>query len=295
MVPVPGPTVNGREPVEPCLKDICRVVVWRKYFAHVCGERVSHKHSILAQAGDCGTRGGSSGHAHGVQLLGKNACTAIRSAPMFRRKTYNRSSTLAAAEKARSQGQVRKAISGYSKIVEHEPHDYQVHARLAPLLAKVRRWEDSRKSFHAAGDGFLAAGFSDKAVAVWTMAAQQFPEDVPYWERIANEQVKRGRKADAVHTLLQGRGQLRSSFQRPLAIQLLEQVLVIDSHHFDATLDLVRLLRIEGQKPKAQKLLSDLSRDAVGPRLRRIRGAQFRLSPGFRTFFDWVLARRFGP
>lgn len=216
-------------------------------------------------------------------------------AAMFWRKQYNRTSTLAAADKARSRGRVRKAISGYSKILENEPNDYQVHAKVAPLFAKVRRWEDSRKSFHAAGQGFLAAGFSDKAVAVWTMAAQHFPEDVPYWERIANEQVKRGRKVDAVHTLLQGRQQLRARFQRPLAIQLLEQVLVIDPSHFDATLDLVKLFRIEGQRPKAEKLLNDLSRDAVGPRLKRIRAAQFRLSPGFRAFFAWVFPRAGGP
>ncbi len=210
---------------------------------------------------------------------------------MFWRKPYNRTSTLAAAERARGRGRVRKAIAGYSKILQNEPNDYQVHARLAPLLAKVRRWEDSRKSFHAAGDGFLAAGFADKAVAVWTMAAQHFPEDVPYWERIANELVKRGHKADAVRTLMQGRHQLRLHFQRPLAIQLLEQVLVLDPSHFDATLDLVRLLRLEGQKPKAQKLLSDLSREVKGLKLRRIRAAQFRLSPGFHTFLAWLLPR----
>lgn len=186
---------------------------------------------------------------------------------------------------------MRKAIAGYSKILQNEPSDYHVHAKVAPLFAKVRRWEDSRKSFHAAGAGYLAAGFADKAVAIWTMAAQHFPEDVPYWERIANELVKRGHKADAVRTLLQGRKQLRSSFQRPLAIQLLEQVLVLDPSHIDATLDLVRLLRIEGQRAKAQKLLSDLSRDVRGPKLRKVRGAQFRLSPGFRTFFAWLFPR----
>jgi hypothetical protein len=186
---------------------------------------------------------------------------------------------------------VRKAIAGYSKILQNEPNDYQVHARLAPLLAKVRRWEDSRKSFHAAGDGFLAAGFAEKAVAIWTMAAQHFPEDVPYWERIANELVKRGHKVDAVRTLLQGRHQLRLPFQRPLAIQLLEQVLVLEQSHFDATLDLARLLRIEGQRPKAEKLLTDLSREVKGLKLRRIRAAQFRLSPGFRSFLAWVFPR----
>ena len=228
---------------------------------------------------------------HTRAVIGEDLYAAIRSAAMFRRKPYNRMATLAAADQARSRGRVRKAISGYRKVLEHEPKNHQVHARLAPLLAKVRRWEDSRKSFDAAGDGYLAAGFADKAVAVWTMAAQQFPEDPRYWERIANEQVKRGCKADAVRTLLQGRSQLRSGFHRPFAIQFLEQVLVLDPLHFDAGLDLVRLLRIEGQKPKAQKLLSDLSREATGRRLRRIRAAQFRLSPSLRTFFAWVLGR----
>src|SRR5258707_4070335 len=208
---------------------------------------------------------------------------------MFWRKPYNRTSTLAAADKARGRGRVRKAIAGYSKVLQNEPNDYQVHTRLTPLLGNVRRWEVSRKSFHAAGEGYLAAGFADKAVAVWTMAAQHFPEDVPYWERIANELVKRGHKADAIRTLLQGRHQLRLRFQRPLAIQLLEQVLVLEPSHFDATLDLVRLLRLQGPKPKAEKLLTHFSRDARGPKLRQVRAAQFRLSPGFRTFLSWVL------
>jgi hypothetical protein len=71
----------------------------------------------------------------------------------------------------------------------------------------------------------------------------------------------------------------------------LEQVLVLEQSHFDATLDLARLLRIEGQRPKAEKLLNDLSREVKGLKLRRIRAAQFRLSPGFRSFLAWVFPR----
>ena len=47
-----------------------------------------------------------------------------------------------------------------------------------------------------------------------------FPEDVEYWERVANEQVKRGRKADAVQSLLEGREQLTKKTQRSLAMSL---------------------------------------------------------------------------
>jgi len=207
---------------------------------------------------------------------------------VFRRKPFNRTSTLAAANEARGRGRLRKAISGYSEILQNQPNDYQVHARVAPLLAKVRRWEESRKSFNAAADGYLAAGFSDKAIAVWALAAQHFPEDVQFWERIANEQVRRGRKADAVRALLQGRDQLRSRSQRPLAILLLEQVLALDAFNVDATLDLAKLFRLEGKRREAKKLLNDLSRTVQGPKARRVRAAQFRVSPSFRTFFAWV-------
>src|SRR5262249_4922197 len=151
---------------------------------------------------------------------------------------------------------------------QNQPNDYQVHARVAPLLAKVHRWEESRKSFNAAGDGYRAAGFADKAIAVWAVAAQHFPEDVQLWERIANEQLKRGHKADAVRAPLQGRNQLRSRAQRPHAILLLEQVLAVDAFNFDATLDLARLFRLEGRKREAGKLLNDLSRTVQGPKAR---------------------------
>jgi tetratricopeptide (TPR) repeat protein len=210
---------------------------------------------------------------------------------LFSRKPYNRSSTLDAADKARGRGRVKNAIAGYSTILEKEPNDHQVHARIAPLLAKVRRWDESRKSFDAAADGYLAAGFNDKAIAIWIVAAQHFPEEVQYWERIANAQLTRGRRVDAVLALLQGRGRLRSRSQRPQAISLLEQVLAIEPFHFEATLDLAGLFRREGQKLNAEKLLNDLSHEVRGPKLRKIRAAQFRLSPSFGSLLAWVRGR----
>ena len=209
---------------------------------------------------------------------------SLKFAAVFRRKSYNRTSTLTAANEARGRGRVRKAISGYSEILRNQPDDHQVHARIAPLLAKVGRREESRKSFNAAGDGYLAAGFADKAIAVWALAAQHFPEDVRFWERIANEQVRRGHKADAVRALLQGRDQLRSRSQRPRAILLLEQVLALDAFNVDAKLDLAKLLRLEGKRREAKRLLNELSRTVQGPKASRVRAAQFRISPSFRTF-----------
>jgi Tfp pilus assembly protein PilF len=166
-----------------------------------------------------------------------------------------------------------------------------VHARIAPLLARAKRWQEARRSFDAAGVGFLKVGFADKAIAIWKVAAKNFPEDVEYWERVANEQVKRGRKADAVQSLLEGREQLTKKAQRSLAMTLLRQVLTLDAFHFDATLDLAKLLAAEGQRRDAEKLLREMRMWVKGRNLRRLRAAQFRLSPSWRALMDWILGK----
>src|SRR5207237_7981102 len=89
----------------------------------------------------------------------------------WRKKTYDRTAVLDAADKARGRGSIRKAISGYSKILQQDPNDHLVPARVAPLFAKVRRWQESRKSFDAAAAGYLKQGFADKAIALWRVAA----------------------------------------------------------------------------------------------------------------------------
>src|SRR3954453_14239708 len=167
------------------------------------------------------------------------------------KKIYDRATVLDQADGARGRGSVRKAIRGYKTILQHDPADHHVHARVAPLLAKTRKWDEARKSFDAAGEGFLKQGFAEKAIAVWTVAAQHFPEDVEYWERIANEQLRRGKRVDAVRALIDGRAQLRDKRQRPLAVLLLRQVLAVDAFHFDATIDLCSLLKREGEAGKA--------------------------------------------
>lgn len=212
---------------------------------------------------------------------------------MFWAKTYDRSKTLAAAEKARSRGRVRKAVRCYLKVLEHAPDDHVVRSKVAPLLARARRWDESRQNFDKAANGYLDAGFVPKAIAVWTVAAQTFPEQVDYWERIANEQVKRGKRQDAVLALLQGRSMLNRKRHRPLAVLLLRQVLELEPGHLDATLDLADLLRRDGLRDEAKRLLAGLlvRIGKVRSLRRRVRFAQFRLEPSLRAALDWAFAR----
>src|SRR5438128_4953139 len=188
---------------------------------------------------------------------------------MFWSRPYDRGTALATAEKARQRGKVRKAVKWYLKELKNEPADLQTNAKVAPLLARLGRGDESRQRFESAAQGFLAAGFEPKAIAVWTVAAQTFPEHVEYWERIANQQVIRGKRQDAVHALLEGRKQLRKKRQRPLAQLLLRQVLALEGAHLEATLDLADLLRREGVRLEARKLLSGVLSVAAGKHQRR--------------------------
>ena len=212
---------------------------------------------------------------------------------MFWGKTYDRGKTLAAAEKARSRGRVRKAVRCYLKVLEHAPEDHVVRSKVAPLLARVGRWEEARLNFDKAASGYVDQGFVPKAIAVWTVAAQTFPEQVDYWERIANEQAKRGKRQDAVLALLQGRSMLRKKRQRPLATLLLRQVLELEPGHVDATLDLADLLRRDGTRDEAKRLLAGLlvRIGKVRSLRRRVRFAQFWVEPTLRGALDWAFAR----
>jgi len=77
---------------------------------------------------------------------------------VFWRRSYDRGKTLAAAEKARSRGRVRKAVRCYLKVLEHDPADHVVRSKVAPLLARAGRWDESRQNFDKAAAGYLARG-----------------------------------------------------------------------------------------------------------------------------------------
>jgi tetratricopeptide (TPR) repeat protein len=211
---------------------------------------------------------------------------------VFWKKTYDRANALATADKARARGRARKAVRWYREILSHDDADLAVHARLAPLLAKLRKWDDAKKSFDKAAKGFLTQGFAPKAIAVWTVAAQTFPEQVEYWERIANLQAQLGKRADAVLALLQGRSMLTKKRQRPLAALLLRQVLELQPGHIEASLDLADLLRRDGVRDEAKRLLNSLLvRVGKGRLRRRVRFAQLRLEPSLRGALNWAFAR----
>jgi tetratricopeptide (TPR) repeat protein len=212
-------------------------------------------------------------------------------ARMFgREKPYDRNDTLAAADKARAQGKSRKAIAGYRKVLEHEPGDAPVLAKLAPLLAKSNDRDGALRAFTLAADAFNKKGFAEKALAVIVQAAAAFPAEVPFWREISRIHLAAKRRADAVKALLEGRHHQHGKKGRKTARELLREAVAIEPWHPAATRDLAGLLAKDGERGEAKALLAGLAERTRGGELRRVRGAQLRMAPTPAALYRWLRA-----
>jgi tetratricopeptide (TPR) repeat protein len=211
---------------------------------------------------------------------------------LFRSKApQTRSELIAAADQARSKGRLKKAIAGYRKALELEPKDPVIHGKLAPLLARAKQPEAALASFRAAAQGHLDKGFADKAMAVYSQAADTFPHQIGLWQQVAQLNVSKGHRVDAVKTLLRGRLHFRRKAERRGAITLLQDALALDPALFEVKLDLALQLSRERHQAEAMTLLNPMALDAKSPRqLRRLRWTLVRVAPSVGAWGQWMRA-----
>jgi tetratricopeptide (TPR) repeat protein len=215
----------------------------------------------------------------------------MRPLMLFRGKApQTRSEIIAEADRARAKGRIKKAITGYRKALELEPKDPVVHGKLAPLLARSKQPEAALESFHAAAQGHLEKGFADKALAVYTQAADTFPHQIRLWQQLAQLHISKGRRADAVRALLRGRLHFRRKDERREAITLLQEALALDSALFEPKRDLALLLAREGHRAEALALLHPMVKGLRGGALRRVRWTLVRVAPSLGAWGGWLRA-----
>ncbi len=99
---------------------------------------------------------------------------------------------------------------------------------------------------------------------------------------------ERGRKTDAVESLLEGRKHLRRRRDRPSAMRLLSRARQIDPGHVDVGLDLASLWHKTGDRRGAMRLLEELVRVSHRSQRRRVRWAQLFLNVTPATFWRYV-------
>lgn len=207
---------------------------------------------------------------------------------------YDREEILKAAEKSEAKGDARRALAEYEKVLRWEPQNLVLQAKVATLLSESGRAAEAWPHFLTAAEGYVRDGFYDKAVAVYVRAAGFLPTRIDVWLSLADLNVRRQRKADAFKACLDGRRHFRRLAQHQQAGQLLRRALDIEPFHVDATLDLARVRRRAGQKEEATRLLHGVAVRSRGRALRRIRGAQVRLSPTPAAMWRWLRALAVG-
>jgi tetratricopeptide (TPR) repeat protein len=207
-----------------------------------------------------------------------------------RARHYDRTRILDEAAHARARKKRRKAIALYRRLLAVERNTAELHARIAPLLAETGQTFDAWVSFRIAAQACLRERRLDKALAVYREAAGHLPQQIQVWQAIARLQVKRGKRLDAVETLLEGACRFRSRWHWPEAIYLLRRAHQIEPWDFEVVSELARLLAKSDQSEEARRLLQGLEERTSGERLRRVYAAQFRLDGDLRYAWLWLCA-----
>jgi tetratricopeptide (TPR) repeat protein len=207
-----------------------------------------------------------------------------------RRSGYDRATLLDAAARARSRKKRPLAIELYRRVLAVEPHNPELHTKLAPLLAETGQNFDAWQSFRAVARGHLREGHVDRALAVYRDAALYLPQEIQAWQAVARLQHRSGRQQEARETLLEASRNFRTRWLRPQAIVLLRRARDFDAWDFEIVLELARLLASDDQGLEAAMLLDGLVERSRGHRLQRVRATQLRYRPRFATLWSWLRA-----
>ncbi|MEW5740098.1 MAG: hypothetical protein AB1938_14290 [Myxococcota bacterium] len=211
---------------------------------------------------------------------------------MFGPKPYERAAVWAEAEKARGKGNRKKAVAAYRRILEHEPDDWQVHGKLAPLLVDEDPFE-AWNSFEKAAQGHLDKGFVDRALGVYRQAMGALPFIPEGWEKIAALYQRKGHAPDAVKALVDGQRHFwKTPEDRVVAERFLNAALSLDAWNVDATLALAQLLKrrkdVAGAVAKLDALLAHLP---TSPAKKRVLRARLAVSFTLRHLWAWLRGR----
>jgi len=211
--------------------------------------------------------------------------------PLYSRKVaYDRTRILVAADRARAKGRRRKAIALYRRVLMVEPGDPDLHARIAPLLARSGQPFDAWNSFRTAASAYLRGRQMEQVLAVYKEATRSLPMQIETWRHVAKLQRKIGRNRQAMETLLEARRHFRGRRHRAEAIYLLRRVRDIDAWHVDTVIDLSKLLARSRQRVEAESLLTQLAERLEGRPLRRVRACHWWISPTLQNSWLWMRA-----
>lgn len=196
----------------------------------------------------------------------------------------------ARAARGRTRRSRRKAVALYRRLLELEPDNPDLQRKLAPLLARTDDAADACANYRRAAETFIERGFLDRAVGVYRDALRALPREMTLWKAMATLEMQRGRRADALATLLEGRSHFRGRKGREAAMTLLWLARKVDPAHLEVGLDLSLQLGKNGAGGRGVALLEELL--PAHPECEtRIRARQLRIAPGPAALWRYLGAR----
>lgn len=209
---------------------------------------------------------------------------------MSRGVVYDRAKLLRAAAKAQEKKQRRKAIALYRQVLTLEPGNAELHAKLAPLLARTRQRFDALLSVREAGSALMRDGKTAEAIGMYREATTLMPREPELWVSLSRLLRQHRTPREAIDVLRAGRKQMRGRRHRAEAIYLLRQAREIEAWHLDVVLDLASLLAKSRQREEAMALIAGLRSRVRGTGLRPVCKLRFQLSPTPANAWRWLRA-----
>ncbi len=210
---------------------------------------------------------------------------------LSRRIAYDRKRLIRRAGELESGWRWRQALRLYRLVLAAEPHDPELHARVAPLLARSRRRYEARESFRRALNGFRRMGDAKRAEATILAAAEALPDDPEAARTRAVYERSKNRHQEALRLLVSTSDRIARR-RRGAAIVLLREANQIEPRHPDVLLRLARLLHRDGQPAEALFWLDQLEGRVPGRKARALHRLRLRIDPTFRHLWAWLRAPR---
>jgi len=207
---------------------------------------------------------------------------------------FDRKEVLRRAEQYRVRGRIRKAIRAYEEILAVDPRDTDVHIRIAPLYIRTRRREQAKGSLRQASAWYERQGFVEKAIAALRMILAIDRRDLSAYVHLADLQLGRGHKGDALNLLSRARRAFRRRKYRDEALKIEEKIFGVTPDDFQVQISLVRLLWGAGRRRDAidrlRKMEREWSHKGNRHHWRKTRSYLFRLTPSRSTGWSYLLS-----
>lgn len=209
---------------------------------------------------------------------------------LSRRNPYDRKRLLARAEAIEKGWRWRSALAIYRQVLAAEPHNAEIHARVAPLLARSGRDLEAWESFRIAIGAMRKDGEVGGARALEELAVRALPRRPEPVRLLARSERARQQPAEAVRVLLEGSRRMARRGPRGAAILLLRDARAIEAWNVEVVLSLGRHLSRDGQPAEALFLLDHLEQRTAGRERCAVRALLWQIEPSLRHSWRWFRA-----